>query len=50
MQHHFKTLPSGLSNEDVILVKKRKARTIRTMDAMSVLDVAIGIDVEGNVE
>lgn len=42
-QHHFKKIPSGLNEAETKLMEKRRKDTIRTMDAMSVLDIAQGV-------
>ena len=44
MQRHLVTIPSGLPVDDLKLMKKRRAQTIRTMEAMSVLDIARGLE------
>lgn len=47
-QRHLTEIPSGLPTEEAKLMKKRRAHTIRTMEAMSVLDIAKGLDEEEN--
>jgi hypothetical protein len=42
-QSHFKEIPSGLGRAETKLMERRRRETIRTMDAMSVLDIAQGV-------
>jgi hypothetical protein len=47
-QRHLATIPSGLPAEESQLMKKRRGQTIRTMEAMSVLDIARGLEDGGD--
>lgn len=43
LQHHFTKIPDGLDEADTKLMERRRKETIRTMNAMSVLDIAQGV-------
>lgn len=43
LQHHFKQIPRGLSPAETKLMERRRKETLRTMEAMSVLDIAQGV-------
>lgn len=48
LQSHFKTLPSGLDPAETRLMERRRKETLRTMEAMSVLDIAQGVAEKDN--